>query len=64
LNSPRAGRQDEEIEMKTRVIATLGMLAASPAAAQKQDQAQLAQQQEGYNRALAACMKGRGYSVG
>jgi hypothetical protein len=50
--------------MKTRVIATLGMLAASPAAVQQQDQAQLAQQQEeGYNRALAACMRGRGYSV-
>jgi hypothetical protein len=45
--------------MKTRaVIATRGRLAASPAA-----QAQLARQQEGYNRALAACMQGRGCSV-
>jgi hypothetical protein len=37
--------------------------AQQQAAAQQQYQAQLAQQQEGYNRALAACMQGRGYSV-
>jgi hypothetical protein len=33
------------------------------AAVQQQYQAQLAQQQEGYNRALAACMQGRGYAA-
>ena len=34
------------------------------AAGQQQYEARLAQQHDAYNRALAACMQGRGYSVG
>jgi hypothetical protein len=33
-------------------------------ASQQQYDAQLAQQRDGYNRALAACMQGRGYGAG
>jgi hypothetical protein len=38
--------------------------AQQQAGAQQQYEAQLAQQRDGYNRALAACMQGRGYGAG